>query len=95
VASRWPRPELVLLDKPPSAIDVPVQAQVPSLLRNLRDRLGLTYFFIAHDRAVVRYPCNRVAPINRGMSVEQGDSADVLDRPDSEYARMPIGAMPK
>lgn len=88
-------PELLLLDEPTSALDVSVQAQVLNLLCELQDRLGLTYFFISHDLAVVRYLCDRVALINRGEIVEQGDCADIFDAPKSEYARMLIGAMPE
>ncbi|MGO4834136.1 ATP-binding cassette domain-containing protein, partial [Rhizobiaceae sp. 2RAB30] len=88
-------PELLLLDEPTSALDVSVQAQVLNLLCELQDRLNLTYFFISHDLAVVRYLCDRVALINRGEIVEQGDCADIFDAPKSEYARMLIGAMPE
>ncbi|GAA2843796.1 oligopeptide transport system ATP-binding protein [Aminobacter aminovorans] len=88
-------PELLLLDEPTSALDVSVQAQVLNLLCELQDRLGLTYFFISHDLAVVRYLCDRVALINRGEIVEQGDCAEIFDAPKSEYARMLIGAMPE
>ena len=88
-------PELLLLDEPTSALDVSVQAQVLNLLIDLQDRLGLTYFFISHDLAVVRYLCDRVALINRGVLVEQGDSEQIFDRPESEYARMLVGAMPE
>ncbi|GAA2878889.1 ABC-type glutathione transport system ATPase component [Aminobacter niigataensis] len=88
-------PELLLLDEPTSALDVSVQAQVLNLLCDLQDRLGLTYFFISHDLAVVRYLCDRVALINRGEIVEQGDCSDIFDAPKSEYARMLIGAMPE
>ncbi|WP_395446214.1 ATP-binding cassette domain-containing protein (plasmid) [Aminobacter sp. UC22_36] len=88
-------PELLLLDEPTSALDVSVQAQVLNLLCELQDRLGLTYFFISHDLAVVRYLCDRVALINRGEIVEQGDCAEIFDAPKSDYARMLIGAMPE
>ncbi|BCH21425.1 ABC transporter ATP-binding protein [Mesorhizobium sp. L-8-10] len=88
-------PELLLLDEPTSALDVSVQAQVLNLLCELQDRLGLTYFFISHDLAVVRYLCDRVALINRGEIVEQGDCSDIFDAPASDYARMLIGAMPE
>jgi ABC-type glutathione transport system ATPase component len=88
-------PELLLLDEPTSALDVSVQAQVLNLLCELQDRLGLTYFFISHDLAVVRYLCDRVALINRGEIVEQGDCTQIFDSPTSEYARMLIGAVPE
>lgn len=88
-------PDLLLLDEPTSALDVSVQAQVLNLLCDLQDRLGLTYFFISHDLAVVRYLCDRVALIYRGELVEEGDTDDIFDAPNSDYARMLIGAMPE
>jgi ABC-type glutathione transport system ATPase component len=88
-------PELLLLDEPTSALDVSVQAQVLNLLIELQDRLGLTYFFISHDLSVVRYLCDRVALIHRGEIVEEGTSARIFDAPESDYARMLIGAMPE
>ncbi|MEZ5778567.1 MAG: ATP-binding cassette domain-containing protein [Paracoccaceae bacterium] len=88
-------PDLLLLDEPTSALDVSVQAQVLNLLCDLQDRLGLTYFFISHDLSVVRYLCNRVALIYRGEIVEEGESDQIFDAPESGYARMLIGAMPQ
>lgn len=88
-------PELLLLDEPTSALDVSVQAQVLNLLIDLQDRLGLTYFFISHDLGVVRYLCDRVALIWHGELVEEGPSAQVFERPASEYARTLIAAMPQ
>ena len=88
-------PDLLLLDEPTSALDVSVQAQVLNLLCDLQDRLGLTYFFISHDLAVVRYLCDRVALIYRGELVEEGDTDDIFDSPRSAYAKMLIGAMPE
>ena len=88
-------PDLLLLDEPTSALDVSVQAQVLNLLCDLQDRLGLTYFFISHDLAVVRYLCNRVALISRGELVEEGETDQIFDAPRSDYARMLIGAMPE
>ncbi|WP_264214353.1 ATP-binding cassette domain-containing protein [Leisingera thetidis] len=88
-------PELLLLDEPTSALDVSVQAQVLNLLCDLQDKLGLTYFFISHDLAVVRYLCDRVALIYRGELVEEGNTDRIFDFPESDYARMLIGAMPE
>lgn len=88
-------PELLLLDEPTSALDVSVQAQVLNLLCDLQDKLGLTYFFISHDLAVVRYLCDRVALIYRGELVEEGDTDQIFDHPESDYTRMLIGAMPE
>ncbi|MCE0505020.1 ATP-binding cassette domain-containing protein [Roseivivax sp. GX 12232] len=88
-------PELLLLDEPTSALDVSVQAQVLNLLCELQDQLGLTYFFISHDLAVVRYLCDRVALIYRGELVEEGETDRIFDHPESEYARMLTRAMPE
>ncbi|MFV0383253.1 ATP-binding cassette domain-containing protein [Paracoccus sp. (in: a-proteobacteria)] len=89
------KPDFLLLDEPTSALDVSVQAQVLNLLCELQDRLGLTYFFISHDLAVVRYLCSRVALIYRGEMVEEGDTNTIFDAPQSEYARTLINAMPE
>lgn len=88
-------PDLLLLGEPTSALDVSVQAQVLNLLCDLQDRLGLTYLFISHDLAVVRYLCDRVALIYRGELVEEGDTDDIFNAPNSDYARMLIGTMPE
>jgi oligopeptide/dipeptide ABC transporter ATP-binding protein len=63
-------PDLVFLDEPISALDVSIQAQVLNLLRELQQRLGLTYVFIVHDLAVAEYFCDRVAVLYRGAIME-------------------------
>ncbi len=88
-------PELLLLDEPTSALDVSVQAQVLNLLHALQQRLNLTYFFISHDLAVIRYICDRVALIHRGAIVEEGEAGEVFDHPRSDYARMLMAAVPQ
>jgi ABC-type oligopeptide transport system ATPase subunit len=87
-------PEFLILDEPTSALDVSVQAQILNLLHELQKRLGLTYLFISHDLGVIRYICDRVALIHRGRIVEEGDTEEVFERPQSDYARMLIAAMP-
>ena len=84
-----------MLNEPTSALDVSVQAQVLNLLCDLQDRLGLTYFFISHDLAVVRYLCDRVALIYRGELVEEGGTEQIFETPRSDYSRMLIGTMPE
>ncbi|WP_299654969.1 ATP-binding cassette domain-containing protein [uncultured Jannaschia sp.] len=88
-------PELLLLDEPTSALDVSVQAQVLNLLIELQDRLQLTYFFISHDLAVVRYLCTRVALIHHGRIIEEGETNRIFDAPQTEYARTLISAAPE
>lgn len=89
------QPALLLLDEPTSALDVSVQAQVLNLLEDLQRRLGLTYLFISHDLAVIRYICDRVALIHHGRLVEQGPRQAIFDAPQTEYARMLLAAMPE
>jgi ABC-type oligopeptide transport system ATPase subunit len=88
-------PEFLILDEPTSALDVSVQAQVLNLLRDLQSKLGLTYLFISHDLGVIRHVCDRVALIYRGELVEQGDVDSIFERPESEYGRLLLAAMPE
>lgn len=88
------RPEFLILDEPTSALDVSVQAQILNLLHELQANLGLTYLFISHDLGVIRYVCDRVALINRGEIVEEGDVGSVFEQPRSEYARLLLSAVP-
>ena len=87
-------PELLILDEPTSALDVSVQAQVLNLLHDLQARLGLTFLFISHDLGVIRYVCDRVALIHRGEIVEEGETEAIFERPQGDYARLLLAAMP-
>ncbi len=88
------KPEFLILDEPTSALDVSVQADVLNLLHNLQRELGLTYFFISHDLGVIRYICDDVAVIYRGKLVESGPVGDIFERPQNDYTRMLLEAMP-
>ena len=89
------QPSLLLLDEPTSALDMSVQAQVLNLLTDLQARLGLTYLFISHDLAVIRYLCDRVALIHQGRIVEQGTRDQIFDAPQHDYTRQLLAAMPE
>ena len=85
-------PDVILLDEPTSALDLSVQAQVIELLRDLQARKRLSYLFISHDLKVIRAMCHRVLVLKSGRVVEQGEVADVLDRPRHAYTRQLIAA---
>jgi peptide/nickel transport system ATP-binding protein len=78
-----------------SALDVSVQAQVLNLLKDLQDELGLSYIFISHDLAVVRFMADEVLVMKDGEVVEQAPMEEILDRPKQEYTRRLMSAIPR
>ncbi len=87
-------PELVVCDEPISALDVSVQAQVVNLLAELKEKMGLTLVFIAHDLSMVRYVSDRMAVMYLGQLVELGPADDVYFRPMHPYTQSLIAANP-
>ena len=80
------KPRLLVLDEPTSALDRSVQAQLVDLLRTLQQTHGLSYLFISHDLSVVRSLAHRVAVLQAGKIVEQGEAAALFARPQTAYA---------
>ncbi|GAH30491.1 unnamed protein product, partial [marine sediment metagenome] len=84
----------IICDEPVSALDVSIQVQVTTLLMRLREELGLTYLFIAHDLPVVRYISDRVAVMYLGKLMEITDSNELYDNPLHPYTTALLSAIP-
>ena len=87
-------PELIIADEPISALDVSIQAQVINLLNNLKETLGLTILFIAHDLSVVKYFCDRIGVMYFGQMVELTTSDELFKHPLHPYTKSLLSAIP-
>ena len=87
-------PSFIIADEPISALDVSIQAQIVNLLDDLKNALGLTYLFIAHDLSMVRYLSDRVAVMYLGRIVELGERDDVFEHPIHPYTQALQSAVP-
>jgi peptide/nickel transport system ATP-binding protein len=88
------RPELLVLDEPVSALDVSVQAQVLNLLKQLQSELGLTYIFISHNLAVVRYIADQIGVMFKGQLVEIAPREELFENPVHSYTRALLEVVP-
>jgi oligopeptide transport system ATP-binding protein len=87
-------PSLIIADEPVSALDVSIQAQVINLLNDLREKLGLTILFIAHDLSVVKYFSDRIGVMYFGKMVELASSDELFRNPLHPYTRALLSAIP-
>ncbi|MEI2467650.1 dipeptide ABC transporter ATP-binding protein [Bacillales bacterium AN1005] len=87
-------PSFIVCDEPLSALDVSIQSQIVKLLEDLQQKLGLTYLFIAHDLAMVKHICDRVAVMYAGKIVEIAESEELYSNPLHEYTKALLSAIP-
>jgi peptide/nickel transport system ATP-binding protein len=89
------RPKLLIADEPTTALDVTVQAQILKLMRELRSEFGTAILLITHDMGVVAEMADRVALLRAGRMVEEGSVLDIFERPQHDYTRMLLAAVPR
>ena len=88
-------PEFIIADEPISALDVSIRAQVLNLMSQLQRERGLTYLFISHDLSVMRFICDRIAVVHKGLIVEMADTESLFRHPLHPYTRALLSAIPQ
>jgi peptide/nickel transport system ATP-binding protein len=89
------KPEFIICDESVSALDVSIQAQILNLLLDLQDEFNLTYVFISHDLAVVKFIADEVAVMFGGRVVEHGDAVSIYKNPQHDYTKKLLSAIPR
>ncbi len=88
-------PEFIICDESVSALDVSIQAQILNLLLDLQEEMGLTYIFISHDLAVVKFISDELAVMNKGQIVEMAKASEIYDNPQQDYTKRLLDSIPK
>lgn len=88
-------PEIIICDEPVSALDVSIQAQILNLLKDLQEKLGLTYIFISHDLSVIEHVCDRIAVMYLGKIVEVASRDELFKNPQHPYTQALIRSIPR
>ena len=89
------QPEFIIADEPISALDVSIRAQVLNLMSRLQKERGLTYLFISHDLSVMRFICDRIAVVHKGLIVEMAETETLYRHPLHPYTRALLSAIPQ
>ena len=89
------KPEIIICDEPVSALDVSVQAKIINLLKELQQKLNISYIFISHDLGVVKHIADRVMVMYRGHVVEEGTRDEIFSHPKHDYTKLLLGSIPK
>jgi peptide/nickel transport system ATP-binding protein len=89
------KPEFIICDESVSALDVSIQAQILNLLLDLQEEMSLTYVFISHDLAVVKFISDEVAVMYNGKVVEMNDAVGIYENPQHDYTKKLLSAIPK
>ena len=86
---------MCIRDRPTSALDVSIQAQILNLLKDLQEQLNLTILFISHDLPVVRQMCDRIGVLKDGKLCEISNTEELFEKPKHEYTKELLRLMPK
>ncbi|MES2770149.1 MAG: ABC transporter ATP-binding protein [Bdellovibrionota bacterium] len=89
------QPDFIVCDESVSALDVSIQAQILNLLLDLQKEMNLTYIFISHDLAVVKFIADEVAVMYNGKVVEKADAISIYENPQHDYTKKLLSAIPK